>query len=212
MSKNNNRKNFGWRGVFSFLFLSLLLLSYTSCSEDENATDEFADWQERNAAMTDQWAANSSLRKIRVFTQDDTTTGKNSDYIYVQVLEVGDGLESPFYTDTIRVAYRGKLIPTTNYANGFVFDETYLGDFSWHTAGMSTMAISGSTSLVSGFATALMNMHKGDRWLVYIPYQLGYNTSSQGSVTAYSNLIFDIALLDYWHPGDTRPAFRARMR
>ena len=212
MSKLFSRTNRRWQVVSYILLLSLLLLSFTACSEDDSATDEYADWQERNAAMTDQWAANSSLRKIRVFTQDDTTTGKNSDYIYVQVLEVGDGLESPFYTDTIRVAYRGKLIPTTNYANGFVFDETYLGDFSWHTAGMSTMAISGSTSLVSGFATALMNMHKGDRWLVYIPYQLGYNTSSQGSVTAYSNLIFDIALLDYWHPGDTRPAFRARMR
>ena len=152
------------------------------------------------------------MRKIRVFTQDDTTTGKSSDYIYVQVLESGDGTESPLYTDTVRVAYRGRLIPTTNYTDGFVFDETYLGDFSWHTAGMSTMAISGSTSLVSGFATALMNMHKGDRWLVCIPYQLGYNAASQGSVTAYSDLIFDIALLDYWHPGDTRPAFRARVK
>ena len=111
------------------------------------------------------------------------------------------------------MAYRGRLIPTTNYADGYVFDETYLGDFSWHTAGMATMAIGGSSSaLVSGFATAVMNMHKGDRWRVHIPYQIGYNTSSSGSVTAYSNLTFDIALLDHWHPGDYRPAFRARMR
>ena len=206
-----SRKYRTWQGVSYILLLSLLLLSYTSCSEDDSTTDEFANWQERNDATIDQWAA-SGMRKIRVFTQDDTTTGKSSDYIYVQVLESGDGTESPLYTDTVRVAYRGRLIPTTNYTDGFVFDETYLGDFSWHTAGMSTMAISGSTSLVSGFATALMNMHKGDRWLVCIPYQLGYNAASQGSVTAYSDLIFDIALLDYWHPGDTRPAFRARVK
>ena len=206
-----SRKYRKWQGVSYILLLSLLLLSYTSCSEDDSTTDEFANWQERNDATIDQWAA-SGMRKIRVFTQDDTTTGKSSDYIYVQVLESGDGTESPLYTDTVRVAYRGRLIPTTNYTDGFVFDETYLGDFSWHTAGMSTMAISGSTSLVSGFATALMNMHKGDRWLVCIPYQLGYNAASQGSVTAYSDLIFDIALLDYWHPGDTRPTFRARVK
>ena len=162
--------------------------------------------------MTEQWAA-SGMKKIRVFTQDDTSTGRNCDYIYVEVLEVGDGTESPLYTDTIRMAYRGRLIPTTNYADGYVFDETYLGDFSWHTAGMATMAIGGSSSaLVSGFATAVMNMHKGDRWRVHIPYQIGYNTSSSGSVTAYSNLTFDIALLDHWHPGDFRPAFKARMR
>jgi FKBP-type peptidyl-prolyl cis-trans isomerase FklB len=201
-----------WLGYVGVMLFTIHCSLFTiSCSEDDSTTDEFVNWQERNDATTDQWAA-SGMRKIRVFTQDDTTTGKSSDYIYVQVLESGDGTESPLYTDTVRVAYRGRLIPTTNYTDGFVFDETYLGDFSWHTAGMSTMAISGSTSLVSGFATALMNMHKGDRWLVCIPYQLGYNAASQGSVTAYSDLIFDIALLDYWHPGDTRPAFRARVK
>ena len=201
-----------WLGYVGVMLFTIHCSLFTiSCSEDDSTTDEFANWQERNDATIDQWAA-SGMRKIRVFTQDDTTTGKSSDYIYVQVLESGDGTESPLYTDTVRVAYRGRLIPTTNYTDGFVFDETYLGDFSWHTAGMSTMAISGSTSLVSGFATALMNMHKGDRWLVHIPYQLGYNAASQGSVTAYSDLIFDIALLDHWHPGDTRPAFRARVK
>ena len=208
-----SRKYRRWQGVSYILLLSLLLLSYTSCSEDDSATDEFSNWQERNQAVTDQWAANSSLRKIRVFTQDDTTTGRNCDYIYVEVLEAGEGTDSPLYTDTVRMAYRGRLIPTMNYTNGFVFDETYIGDFSWHTAGMATMAIGGSSSaLVSGFATAVMNMHKGDRWRVHIPYQLGYNASSTGSVTAYSNLTFDIALLDFWHPGDPHPAFRARWK
>ena len=199
-----------------YILLSVILFPLvgmvSSCSEDDSTIDEFANWQERNEAVTEQWAA-SGMKKIRVFTQDDTSTGRNCDYIYVEVLEVGDGTESPLYTDTIRMAYRGRLIPTTNYADGYVFDETYLGDFSWHTAGMATMAIGGSSSaLVSGFATAVMNMHKGDRWRVHIPYQIGYNTSSSGSVTAYSNLTFDIALLDHWHPGDFRPAFKARMR
>ena len=199
-----------WLGYVGVILFTLHCSLFTvSCSEDDSSEDEFANWEERNSAMTDQWAANSSLRKIRVFTQDDTSAGKNSDYIYVQVLEAGEGIESPLYTDTVRMAYRGRLIPTKNYANGYVFDETYLGDFSWHTAGMATMA---SNTLVTGFSTALMNMHKGDHWLVYIPYQLGYNTSSQGSVTAYSNLVFDIALLDYWHPGDPHPSFRARIR
>ena len=201
------KKWLGYVGVILFTIHCSLIT--VSCSEDDSSEDEFANWEERNSAMTDQWAANSSLRKIRVFTQDDTSAGKNSDYIYVQVLEAGEGTDSPLYTDTVRMAYRGRLIPTKNYANGYVFDETYLGDFSWHTAGMATMA---SSTLVTGFTTALMNMHKGDHWLVYIPYQLGYNTASQGSVTAYSNLIFDIALLDHWHPGDPHPAFRARSK
>ena len=27
---------------------------------------------------------------------------------------------------------------------------------------------------------------------------------------AYSNMIFDIALVDFWHPGETRPPFKSR--
>lgn len=199
------------RQLFILGCLSCFCCFLFSCSEDDSVIDEYANWQERNEAVTDQWAA-SGMKKIRVYTQDDTSTGKNSDYIYVEVLESGDGAESPLYTDTVRIAYRGRLIPTTSYVNGYVFDETYLGDFSWHTAGMATMAISGTTSLVSGFATALMNMHVGDHWRVYIPYTLGYGASTSNAVRGYSNLIFDIALLDYWHLGEKRPAFRARWR
>ena len=197
-----------WKYILLSMILFPLVGMVSSCSEDDSVTDEYANWQERNDAVTDQWAA-SSMRKIRVYTQDDTSVGQNSDYIYVEVLEVGDGTDSPIFTDTARVAYRGRMIPTTNNADGYVFDQTYLGDFSWHTAGMMTSSVD---ALVRGFTTALMNMHTGDRWRVYIPYQIGYNASSQGSLQAYSNLIFDIALLDYWHPGETRPAFRARMR
>ena len=202
---NSCRKWLGYVGVI--LFTIHCSLFTVSCSEDDGAADEFVNWQERNDAVTDQWAA-SSLRKIRVYTQDDTSAGQNSDYIYVEVLEVGDGTDSPIFTDTARVAYRGRMIPTTNNAEGYVFDQTYLGDFSWHTAGMMTSSVD---ALVRGFTTALMNMHTGDRWRVYIPYQIGYNATAQGSLQAYSNLIFDIALLDYWHPGETRPAFRARI-
>ena len=197
-----------WKYILLGVILFPLVGMVSSCSEDDSVTDEFANWQERNEAKTDQWAA-SGLKKIRVFTQDNTTTGNNDDFIYVEVLESGEGTESPLFTDTVRVAYRGRLIPTTNYANGLVFDETYLGDFSWHTAGMSTMAVN---TLVEGFSTALMNMHKGDYWRVYIPYLLGYGTTSTNSIPGYSNLVFDIALLDFWHPGDPHPAFRARTR
>ena len=53
------------------------------------------------------------------------------------------------------------------------------------------------SNVVDGFATALMHMHPGDHWMVYIPYQLGYGTTGNGSIPAYSMLRFEIALDSY---------------
>lgn len=200
-----------WLGYVGVMLFTIHCSVFTvSCSEDESADEEYPNWQERNDAMTEQWAANSSYRKIRSYTQDETSTSKNSDYIYVEVLETGTGSESPLYTDTVRVAYRGRLLPSTSYAEGYVFDQTYLGDFNWKTMGVASNAIAGG--FMQGFSTAVQNMHIGDRWRVYIPYTLMYGSASSTSYPAYSNMIFDIALVDYWHPGETRPTFRARIR
>jgi len=181
-----------------------------SCSEDESATEEYPNWQARNDEAIEQWAATSSYRKIRTYTQDETATAKNADYIYVEVLETGVGTESPLFTDTVRVAYRGRLLPSTSYKEGYVFDQTYLGDFNWETMGVASNATAGA--FMQGFSTAVQNMHIGDRWRVRIPYALMYGSSSSTSYPAYSNMIFDIALVDFWHPGETRPVFSARQR
>ena len=195
------------KNVWMLLCAASLILS--ACSKETVEEGEYDNWQTRNVAMTDQWAANSSYRKIKTFTKDPLKTTANSDYIYVEVLEEGSGIASPLYTDTCRLAYRGRLIPSKSYAEGYVFDQSYLGDFSWATAGTSDFLAS---AVVNGFCTALMNMHIGDHWRVHIPYQLGYGETAKSPIPAYSDLTFDIALFDFWHPGETRPDFKARKR
>lgn len=194
-----------------YILLALILFPLmgmvSACSSDDSEEDEFANWQQRNNAVVNQWSNNSALRKIKSYTKDQTTGGTSNDYIYVEVLEEGAGTESPLFTDSVWVAYRGRLIPTISSPEGYVFDQSYTGDFSWRTADMAQFCVG---SLVSGFTTALMQMHRGDRWRVHIPYHLGYGSSSKTSIPGYSNLIFDIALLDFWHPGETRPEFKAR--
>ena len=49
-----------------------------------------------------------------------------------------------------------------------------------------------------GFATALLNMRRGDHYRVYIPYQLGYGSSDNSSIPGGSTLIFDLRLVDFW--------------
>lgn len=202
------KKHRGLLGVFYILLCSLFLISFSSCSEENEEADEYANWQERNDAAIDSWAANSNFRKILTYTKDQTVATKNSDYIYVEVLETGSGTESPIYSDSCRVAYRGRLIPSKSFADGYVFDQNYLGEFSWKTCGSTDFLL--SSSLRDGFATALQNMHVGDRWRVHFSYLLGYGASSSGSIPAYSDLIFDIALIDFWHPGEKRGNFKSR--
>lgn len=198
-----------WRmvkgSVKVFLPFCLFTFLLLSCSEGSDEEGEYDNWQARNEAKTQEWYNNSSLRKIQTFAIDGTSS-KPGDYIYVEVLESGDADNpTPYYTDTCRVAYRGRLIPSKSYPEGYVFDQSYTGDFSWKTA-----YIAQGASWKDGFATALMHMHIGDRWRVHIPYQLMYGSGSDTKYPAYSNMVFDVALFDFWHPGETRPAFKAR--
>ena len=200
--------------LLSSIFFCLLLASpvfLSSCSEENDEEDEYANWKERNDGQTDQWAQGASsgtYRKILTYAKSESASSlANSDYIYVEEVEKGSGTESPIYTDNVRVAYRGRYIPTKSYPEGYVFDQTFLGNFDWKTANMIDAS---PESLVEGFSTALMHMHEGDRWIVHIPYQLGYGTSTSAGIRAYSDLTFDIALLEFWPQGEERGKFKSR--
>ena len=203
------------RSLFSkgalFCCLLLALSSFcVSCSETDEQEGEYDNWQQRNEAYIEKLAS-SSMKRILTYAKENTvSSNKISDYVYVEELESGLGDVSPLFTDTVRFAYRGRYIPTATYTDGLVFDQSYVGDFDWNTIGAYSSVTSAN---IEGVTTALMNMHVGDRWRVYVPYGLGYGTSSSSTgIMAYSTLIFDIALVDFWHPGEKRPAFRARQK
>ena len=189
----------------------LTVVPLISCEEDddddEDTSAEYENWQQRNDEMLELWAADPELKKYKNYALNESATAGNSDCIYVKVLESGTGESiTPFLTDTVRIAYRGRLIPSKTYPEGFVFDQSYLNEFRWETA----YATSGS-GWIAGIQTALLRMHVGDRWLIHVPYQLGYGGStSNASIPAFSNLVFDVALYDIWHPGETRPPFKVR--
>ena len=188
----------------------LTVVPLISCEEDdddEDTSQEYENWQQRNDEMLELWAADPELKKDKNYALNESATAGNSDCIYVKVLESGTGESiTPFLTDTVRIAYRGRLIPSKTYPEGFVFDQSYLNDFRWETA----YATSGS-GWIAGIQTALLRMHVGDRWLIHVPYQLGYGGSTSNAlIPAYSNLVFDVALYDVWHPEETRPPFKVR--
>ncbi|MBP5277825.1 MAG: FKBP-type peptidyl-prolyl cis-trans isomerase [Prevotella sp.] len=199
-----------------YLFLSaVMLLSFffTSCGETDDAADEFENWKERNDTYFNNLynrakGGSSDLKVITNWSLNEEVATDADDHIVVQVLEKGTGSGCPMYTDSVRVHYRGRLIPSSSFADGFVFDQSYSGVYNSETLKPASFALN---SLVDGFTTAVMNMHIGDHWRVYIPYKLGYGTSSSSSkIPAYSTLIFDIALVAYYRPGTVMPVWKAK--
>lgn len=199
----------------NIIILILALLSplmITSCSEDDNTVEEFPDWRNRNEAyFNDIYErardnADGSWKLFLNYSLQDTIPTSNDDYIAVQVLEEGTGSGCPMYTDSVLVNYRGRLIPSTSYADGYVFDQSYDGEYNPETAVPAQFYVGG---LIDGFTTALQHMHIGDVWRVYIPYNLGYGESGSSSIPGYSTLIFDIALVAYYRAGVSPDKWRS---
>ena len=175
---------------------------FVSCEETAEI-DEYANWQERNEAFIDSIAniaeANADGRwlKILSFKLSETDINgypaeyDNDNYIYCHIEAEGTGTQHPLYTDLVSVNYRGRLIPSISYPEGKIFDESYKGAFNPALAVPRNFSMG---DLITGWTTALMHMVKGDRWIVYIPAKLGYNTTEKDNIPAYSTLIFDMNL------------------
>lgn len=190
-----------------------LPLMMVSCSETGNEPGEFDDWKTRNDAYFNELyktaTSNTARYKvIRSWALTEAVAVSPTDYIVAEVLESGSGAHTPMYTDSVTIHYRGSYIPTKTYPAGFVFDQTWTGDYDLATMRPSTFCTS---VFIDGFTTALMHMRPGDRWRVTIPYQLGYGEydySPSGASTyipGYSNLVFDITLVSFHRPGTTVP-------
>ena len=190
--------------IFIFLLSIIPVFGLISCSETDDTVSEFDDWQNRNetyfndiytkaiADPTDQ------LDTIRKFSLNPYASATQGDFIVVQKIENSESTSgSPQFTDEVKISYRGRYIPTTNYKDGYVFDQTYQGDFNWESVHTIETTFS---SFVTGFSTALQKMRIGDRWRVYIPYQLGYGESGSDAILGYSTLIFDISLHAFKRP------------
>jgi FKBP-type peptidyl-prolyl cis-trans isomerase FklB len=50
-------------------------------------------------------------------------------------------------------------------------------------------------SVITGWWEVLQRMGVGERWEVYIPWDLAYGSSGSSSILGYSTLIFDMQLL-----------------
>lgn len=103
--------------------------------------------------------------------------------VLYRVIESGDGKGEVNPRSVVTCHYKGSLI------NGRVFDETF---------SKNTPAAFRVNELISGFQIALVNMHVGDHWEVYIPSEMGYGDRPAGEIPKNSTLIFEIQLISVY--------------
>ena len=97
-----------------------------------------------------------------------------------EVLRQGSG-RMPGKNDSVKCHYVGTFI------NGQVFDSSIA---------RNEPAVFGVTQVIPGWTEALQLMHEGDKWRLYIPYDLAYGERGAGdAIPPYCTLIFDIELL-----------------
>ncbi len=208
----------------------LALCAFVACKDEDDTYDPYANWPARNAEYFaqiateardsialakaqhgDQWESHCNWRMFKSTTKSPNALGAMTDSICVYIEQRGTGRGCPTWSDTVRVNYRGYLMPTQNVVNGewreerTVFSQSFIGEMNTQIIVPTQMAVS---SAVAGFATALQYMHVGDVWWVYIPSELAYGSQSSGSVLPYSTLTFYLNLADYHKPGDVVPGWK----
>jgi len=166
------------KNLLFLLAVVALTLSFNACSKD-NSTDV---WHQANMD-----AYNTMVKDSAQYYKEITTeTGPLG--VYRRVITSGTGTEYPLQTSKVKVLYNGK------YYDGTYFD---LGS----SKNDSPVEFSvGST--VRGFSFALQQMVVGDKWVIWIPYYLGYGPNDyydpntyQLLVKGYSTLIFEVELV-----------------
>ena len=100
--------------------------------------------------------------------------------ICYKILEKGRGNDTPTLQSVVTVHYRGSLI------DGREFDNSYRS---------ACPAAFRLNELIEGWQQTLLQMRVGDKWILYIPYTLGYGKRTTGQIPGFSTLIFEVELL-----------------
>lgn len=103
--------------------------------------------------------------------------------LYYVMTQEGNG-EKPEAGQVVTIHYTGKLL------DGTVFDSSVEGDPISQPIGVG--------QFIPGWDEGIMMMSKGEKGTLYIPYYLAYGPQQRGDkITPFSNLIFEVELIDF---------------
>lgn len=170
---NINLKTLKWLPALAILAMSC------SCSMDDDEDDN--QWKIDNENYFNQQKERTENGEpYYVFSAPDWAPGNGVLIRWHHRNPNHENMLKPLDNSKVKLKYQGRLYDET------VFDSSYASTDSAYTCTPS--------SLVSGFWSTLTQMVPGDSVTVVIPPEAGYRYVNNGTIKAYSVLVFDIKL------------------
>ncbi|WP_436414760.1 FKBP-type peptidyl-prolyl cis-trans isomerase [Petrimonas sp.] len=173
----------------SLLLSVCVLLLLAGCEKTETFDTRWKDSNEAQFAKIERDAGYTKLE----------SQSKNGHIMYKEITDSKSGIK-PTFEKTVKVLYTGW------YKNDWTREDTYTNSDGNR---ITNKIIFDSTadrndipsklsprSVVDGFATALQHMEVGDKWEVWIPWQLGYGASGRGDIKGYTTMVFEIEMIE----------------
>lgn len=179
---------FAMKKFFYIIAAVFALGVVSSCDEEENSWDQYADWRNANDTWLKEQESVRDANGDLFYTKVVPAWNKDA-YVLIHYFndrKATEGNLTPLYTSTVDVKYYGRLY------NDEPFDSSYNRTAAYGDSIFRTLV----SEVVSGWAIALEAMKVGDSVRVVIPYQQGYGSVSKGSVPPYSCMQFDMKLVD----------------
>ena len=187
------------------LMAIIAFCNVTSCNKEMD--EHLNQWMSDNIIAFNAIRANPEYKEL--------VSPGNEGSIYYKVLQAGNGTDTIKYTSSVTCYYKGWLIADYPYYNlkaGYVFDQRLFDDGAPSSFSIAITYIydeeSGYTyqtgGMINGWKIALQHMVKGDKWEIWIPYQLGYGSESTKDsngvliIPGYSTLVFEIEVVGVW--------------
>lgn len=165
--------------------------TFFACNDSNDEPDSYEKWKQQNADYLDNCIGKKTddgkgYYEV-VIPQWDPNTFVLMHWFNDR--KETEGNLSPLYTSTIDVRYQ------VHFCTGAGLDSSdYKTEYG---PGVARFPVNG---LIKGWAVATANMRVGDSCEVIVPYQLAYGeqgqTGSSGGIAPYSNLRFNIRLVD----------------
>lgn len=177
----------------TLFFIAIICLSvfFVSCEKTETFDTR---WQDSNEAQFTKIERDASYTKLE-------SASKNGFIMYKEITDGKTGL-IPTFEKTVKVLYTGW------YKNDWTKGDTYTDSdgnritnkiiFDSTTDRNNIPGELSPSNVVDGFATALQHMEVGDKWEIWIPWQLGYGATENrnAGIKAYTTLVFEIEMME----------------